>query len=90
MARAAAERMMNGEAGIVDIRARLGVAEGRIEDARVRSEATRTGLELEEVRLTAASPYEVATDIEAVRRQLESMYVLTARLSDLSLTAYLR
>lgn len=90
LARAAAERMMNGEAGLVDIRARLGVAEGRIEDARVRVEATRTGLQLEEARLTDADPFEVATDLETVRRQLESMYVLTARLSDLSLTTYLR
>jgi flagellar hook-associated protein 3 FlgL len=81
MAEAAAERMMNGEAAIVDIRARLGVAEGRIEEARVRAEATRTGLQLEEARLTSADPYEVATEIETVRLQLESLYVLTSRLS---------
>jgi flagellar hook-associated protein 3 FlgL len=90
MAEAAAERMMNGEAAIVDIRARLGVAEGRIEEARVRAEATRTGLQLEEARLTSADPYEVATELETVRLQLENLYVLTSRLSGLTLSAYLR
>jgi flagellar hook-associated protein 3 FlgL len=90
IAQAAAERMMNGEAGLVDIRARLGVSEGRIEEARVRAEATRTALQLEEARLTSADPYDAATEIETLRRQLESVYVLTARLSDLTLTAYLR
>lgn len=90
MAEAAAGRMMAGEAGIVDIRARLGVSEGRIEEARVRAEAVRTGLDLEEVRLTGADPFETATEIEAMRLKLESLYVLTARLSGLTLTAYLR
>jgi hypothetical protein len=46
MAEAAAERMMNGEAALVDIRARLGCREGRIEEARVRAEATRTACSL--------------------------------------------
>jgi flagellar hook-associated protein 3 FlgL len=90
MAEAAAQRIMNGESGVVDIRAHLGVAEGRIEEARVRTEATRAGLTIEESRLTSIDPYETATELETVRLQLESLYVLTARLSELTLSAYLR
>ncbi len=90
VAEAAASRMIDGQARLVDIRANLGAQEGRIEAARVRAEATRTALELEEARLTSVDPYEAATELEAMRLQLESMYVLTARLSNLSLTAYLR
>jgi flagellar hook-associated protein 3 FlgL len=90
MASAAAERMMTGERGLVELRARIGAAEGRIEAARVQTEATRTALELEETRITAADPYATATDIESVNRQLESLYLVTARISQLSLTDYLR
>jgi flagellar hook-associated protein 3 FlgL len=90
MAEAAAERMLNGDAAVVEIRARLGVAEGRIEEARVRAEATRTGLQLEEARLTSADPYDSATELEKARLQLENLYVLTSRLSNLTLSAYLR
>lgn len=90
MASAAAERMMTGERDLVQLRARIGAAEGRIEAARVQTEATRTALELEETRITAADPYATATDIESVNRQLESLYLVTARISQLSLTDYLR
>lgn len=90
MANAAARRMLQGEADLVNTRSGLGAAEGRIEAARVQAEATRTTLELEETRLTSADPYTTATEIEAVSLQLENLFVLTSRLSNLSLSNYLR
>jgi flagellar hook-associated protein 3 FlgL len=90
MASAAANRMLQGESDLVSTRSRLGAAEGRIEAARVRAEATRTTLELEETRLTSADPYTTATEIEAVSLKLESLFLLTSRLSSLSLANYLR
>jgi len=90
MATAAAERMMAGESDLVDTRARLGVAEGRIETARVQAEATRATLQMEETRLTSADPFATATEIEAVSRQMESLFLLTSRLSNLSLSNYIR
>lgn len=89
MASAAARRMLQGEADLVTTRSGLGAAEARIEAARVQAEATRTTLELEETRLTSADPYTTATEIESVRLQLENLFVLTSRLSNLSLTSYL-
>lgn len=89
-AEAAAERMMQGERMVIDTSARLGVAEGRLEAARVQAEATRTALQLEEARMTEADPYQTATELENVSRQLESLFVLTARLSQLSLTNFIR
>ena len=89
-ATAAAVRMMTGEAQLIDLRAGVGVAEDRIETARTASEATRAALRLEEARLVASDPYEAATEIEAVSRQLESLFLLTARLSNLTLTEFLR
>jgi flagellar hook-associated protein 3 FlgL len=90
MASAAANRMLQGEADLVNTRSRLGAAEGRIEAARVQAEATRTALELEQTRLTSADPYTTATEIEAVSLKLESLFLLTSRLSSLSLANYLK
>lgn len=90
MASAAANRMLQGEADLVNTRSRLGAAEGRIEAARVQAEATRTILELEETRLTSADPYTTATELEAVSLKLESLFLLTSRLSNLSLANFLR
>lgn len=90
MAEAAATRIIAGEDGLIDTQARLGVSEGRIEEARVRAETFRSTLQLEEARLTSADPYDAATEIEAVELQLESLYILTARLANLTLANYLR
>lgn len=87
---AAAERMQSGEAALIGLRAELGVTEGRIETARARTEATRASLEIQRTGLLEADPYRTATDLEAVHTRLESLYILTARLSRLSLTEFLR
>ena len=40
--------------------------------------------------MTEADPYRTATDLQAAQTRLETLYVLTARLSRLNLTEYLR
>ena len=40
--------------------------------------------------MTEADPYRTATDLQAAHTRLETLYVLTARLSRLNLTEYLR
>lgn len=86
----AAETMQSAEASLITLRAGLGSEEARIEDARVSAEAARTSLETEYNRLVSADPYRTATDLEALSTQLETLYVLTSRLSGLSLTEYIR
>lgn len=88
--RSAAEHMLTGETAIITLRAELGAAQGRIEETRVQTEATRSTLEIERTRLLEADPYRTATDLEAAQTRLESLYILTARLSRLSLSEYLR
>lgn len=90
MTTGAATRMLSGADGLVDLRARLGLAESRIEEARVTVETRRAAFEMEEARLVSADPYDAATRIEAVSRQLESLFLLTARISRLTLTDVLR
>lgn len=87
---ASAHQMLSAEGGIIGLRARLGTAEARIEDARVTAEATRSSLQIEYGRLVEADPYDTATKLEAVSTRLETLYILTARMSRLSLTEFLR
>jgi flagellar hook-associated protein 3 FlgL len=87
---AAALRMQSGESAVIALRAQLGATQARIEDARVQTETTRAVLEMERNRLMEADPYRTATDLEAVQTRLESLYILTSRLSRLSLSEYLR
>ncbi|MEX3017540.1 flagellin [Gymnodinialimonas hymeniacidonis] len=84
------QQVLSGETDLVDLRARLGAEQARIEEARVAAETTRSALELEYGRLVEADPYRTATELEAASLQLESLYILTARMSRLSLTEFLR
>ncbi|WP_224816439.1 flagellin [Hasllibacter sp. MH4015] len=86
----AAEQMQRGEGQLITLRAALGAEEARIEEARVASQAARASLEIEYGRLVEADPYRTATDLETVNTRLESLYILTARLSRLSLTEFIR
>ena len=72
------------------MRAGLGATEARIETLSARQSAERTALEMAEASFTAADPYETASALQAVSGQLEAIYTVTARLSRLSLTEYLR
>lgn len=85
-----AQQMLNAEGDLISLRARLGTQEARIEDAKVTAEATRASLQIEYGRLVEADPYDTATELEAVSLRLESLYIVTARVSRLSLTEYLR
>ncbi len=86
----AGQQVLSSEASLIELRARLGSEEARIEDAKVSAETARGALELEYGRLLDADPYRTATELEAVNLQLESLYILTARMSRLSLTEFLR
>ncbi|ABD57092.1 flagellin [Jannaschia sp. CCS1] len=86
----AAEQVLRAESNLIGLRARLGTEEARVEDARVTAEATRASLQIEYGRLVEADPYDTATELEAISLRLESLYIVTARVSRLSLTEYLR
>jgi flagellar hook-associated protein 3 FlgL len=87
---AAAARLERGEDALIRLRSDLGASQARIEDARVASEAARASIEIEQARLTGSDPYRAATDLQAVQTRLEQLYILTARLSRLTLSEYLR
>lgn len=82
--------LLNSAEMMADLQARVGFIEGRVEEASVRNSAEQTSYGIARSEMVSADPFETATRLEAVQTQLETQYTLTARLSRLSLTEYLR
>ncbi|MDR0809301.1 MAG: flagellar biosynthesis protein FlgL [Gemmobacter sp.] len=86
----AGETLLAAQTGRTGLAAGLSVAEERIADAQTRSGSEKTALELARTRLVAADPHEAATRLLEAETRLQTIYTITARLSALSLTEYLR
>ncbi len=90
LARLAGEELLSSEATIVRLRAETGSREAAIQRAASRNQAERAALELARSDIVSADPFETATRLKSAESQMEALYTLTARLSGLSLTEYLR
>ncbi|MEP4195201.1 MAG: flagellin [Aliishimia sp.] len=86
----AAENMMTAQLDLVGQQAHLGLAQEQIAEWGVRTQTERIGLDYAKGALLAVDPYETATALEAAQFQLESLYTVTVRLSQLSLVNFLR
>lgn len=74
---------------LTNVQADLGFTESRIEEAAIRNAAAMTSLSLTLNELTQADPFETATRLEETQFQLEALYSVTARSSQLSLLRYM-
>ncbi|PCJ05748.1 MAG: flagellar biosynthesis protein FlgL [Rhodobacteraceae bacterium] len=74
---------------LISVQANLGFTEMRIEEAAIRNAAATTSLSLTMNELTQADPFETAIRLEETQFQLEALYAVTARSSQLSLLRYL-
>lgn len=74
---------------ITDLRSRIGIAEARIETIAVRNGAEKTSVEAARNTLILADPFETATQLENVQFQLQGLYQVTVRSSQLSLVNFL-
>lgn len=90
LARAAGERLLSAGAELVSIRSDLGIAQERIDAARSRIASERSAFEFARVEILTADPLESASQLRQVEDQLQSLYVITGRLANLSLANYLR
>ncbi len=90
LATTAGQKLTRSEEDRVTLAARIGTVEAQIETARTRNGAEETTLGILRSDIGSVDPYEAATRLENVRAQLESLYLITARVSRLSLTEYLR
>ncbi len=90
LAQIAGQTLHRTEDARITLAARIGTVEAQIEAARTRNAAEETSLGILRSDIGSVDPYEAATRLENVRAQLESLYLVTARVSRLSLAEYLR
>lgn len=88
--RNAGEALLVAQDGLIGLSAGLGVSQEQIELAMVRQQTERFALESARNSLISADPFETATELEAVQFQLESLYAITVRSSQLNLVNFLR
>ena len=88
--RLATETLAAGQDRLIHLEAKIGISQSRIDAAQSRNAADLLSLELAQGTLVQSDPYRLATELEAVQTNLETVYAITARLSRLSLTDFLR
>lgn len=89
MMRAGGGALIEGNAGLALSRADLGMTEQTIERSSVRLEAMLTTLQIDRTNLVQADTYEAGSQLIQAEAQLEALFAMTARLSNLSLAKYL-
>lgn len=85
-----ATRALESESSFIELRARIGIGETRLEVARSRYADEEAALTTLFNQQTARDPFEAASQLKLLESQLESSFLLTARLSQLSIANYLR
>ncbi|MCP1336843.1 flagellin N-terminal helical domain-containing protein [Futiania mangrovi] len=84
-----ANRIQAGLDALTGVRAGLGTAAREIEDAGKRHDAARGALDTRIAGLVGVDPYEAASELRALESQLETTYLITGRLQNLTLTRFL-
>ena len=90
LARKAGEHMLTANNSITYLRADLGAVEARIDEAATRNSAESAALQLALSAIISVDPYEVASALQETQTQLETLYTITARMSQLHLVDFLR
>ena len=90
LAREAGERLIEADPGLVARQGEIGTLENRLDAARSRNLAEESGLEIARSEIVAIDPFRAASELRAVEIQLETLYTVTVRLSQLTLTEFLR
>jgi flagellar hook-associated protein 3 FlgL len=90
LAQRAGETLQRSQDGRITLAARIGTVEAQIEAAATRNSAEETALGILRSEQGSVDPYEAATRLEELKSQLESLYLITARVSRLSLVDFLR
>lgn len=86
---AAGEGLMTADTGLSLLRGDIGATEATIARAQTRNAAETAALKLARNDLVLADQYEAAAAVAEAEARMEAIYSLTARLSRLSLAAYL-
>ncbi len=89
LVRAAGDELFSAGTPLTQMRAEIGVNEERISLARTAQAAKSTSFGIARNEMVSADPFETATLLQDVQRQLEMQFTSTSRLSQLSLVNYL-
>ncbi len=89
LAKATALELSDSNEQLIDKQAGIGFIESQLDRVSSRNTATKTSLSIAKNNLVSADPYETYTRLEEAQLQLESLYSVTARSSQLSLLRYM-
>lgn len=87
---AASRRSIAASDQIIDLRGGLGVAEERFDEASVRLSAEEDRLQEARSSIISRDPFEAAIELSGIETQLQAIFSITARLSTLTLTNFIR
>ena len=90
LAETAGKSILSNQDRVLSIQAEIGATQARIDAADTQNAAERTALRIARTDITSVDPYEVATELQNLETQLETIYTITARLSRLNLADFLR
>lgn len=82
--------MLNTSDDLTYVQARIGFAETRIQDALVRTETNSAALQIARDAVIGVDSYATASKLQQTEAQLQAIYTITSRMSQLSLASVLR
>ncbi|MEC7258796.1 MAG: flagellar biosynthesis protein FlgL [Pseudomonadota bacterium] len=85
-----AEGLLSSQNALAAVGADIGFAQAQVEYASVRNSAARTALAMSRNTLLEADPVDVVPQLEEAQFQLESLFLVASRTSQLSLSSFLR
>lgn len=86
----AGARMLVAKEGMLALRAEVGVSQFRVETARAERVSERDTLDLARARIVATDPLEAASAYQSLQGQLEAIFTVTSRLSNLRFSNFIR
>ena len=86
----AGQDLLGAQTDLTALRASVGTAQARIDEISTRNATQENALSIARNALLQVDPYEAATELEAVQFQLQSLYTVTARMSDMSFVNFVR
>lgn len=86
----AGRRSISATDQIIMTRGEVGIVEERIDEASVRIEAEESLLQQARSSILARDPFEAAIELSAIETQIQTIFSITGRLSNLTLTNFIR
>ncbi|MBP7241147.1 flagellin [Amaricoccus sp.] len=87
---ASGQRMLEAREDVLALRARVGVSQNVVERAQAERTSERDALKLARAGIVATDPLEAASTYQQLQVQLEAIYTVTSRLTDLRFTNFMR